>query len=234
MPVVEDELWKNPGNPGMIVVSSHASIESDGRLYMGYRPAVEATKRIPDIEYQCGAQVAACAVDGVYGFLPIRPSQPEKRIVGFGLFQTQINWDESPDPGLIKYSMECLRQFAEDHSSLKIRMNFPGVGNGGLAVEEVAPILIPLPPTVTVCHQGEIQRSFPTSFPGFKSIYLQVEGLVQEGRANQAVEYLLANGFDIQSAMEQVNAVGRCQRERVEKEAEHVRNWRGSKVVASR
>jgi hypothetical protein len=230
MPVVEDELWKNPGNPGMIVITSHASVEEDGRLFLGYRPAQEAVRRIPDIERQCGSQVLAQAIDGVYGFLAVRPWVPEKRVVGFGLFQTQISCDQAPDPELIKHSMACLRDFAQQHSNLKIRMNFPGVGEGGLAVEEVAPLLVPLPPTVTICHQGEVQRSLPTTFPGFKSIYLQVEGMVRAGRFDQAVEYLLKNGFDIQSAMEQASAVERCLRERHQREADHVRKWRGSAI----
>jgi hypothetical protein len=230
MPVVEDDLWKNPGNPGMIVVTSHAFVQEDGRLFMGYPPAAEMTKRIPDIEFQCGRQVQARAVDGVYGFLPVRPSLPEQRIVGFGLFQTQVRWDEHQDPELIKYSMECLRQYSEDNSNLKIRMNFPGVGDGGLPVDEVVPLLLPLPPTVTLCHQGEVERTYPIDFPGFKSIYLRVEGLILERRDKEAIEYLIQNGYDIQSAMEQVSAVERCMRERTLKEAEHVRHWRSSRI----
>jgi hypothetical protein len=229
MPVVEDDLWKNPGNPGMIVITSHAFVQEDGRLFLGYPPAVEATKRIPDIEFECGNQVQSQAVNGVYGFLPVRPSLPEKRIVGFGLFQTQGRWDELPDTELIKYSMECLRQYSQEHSNLKIRMNFPGIGDGGLPIEEVVPLLLPLPPTVTVCHQGEVERSYPTDFPGFKSIYLRIEGMILDRREKEAVEYLIQNGFDIQSAMEQVSAVERCIRERKLKEAEHVRQWRGSR-----
>jgi hypothetical protein len=229
MPVVEDDLWKNPGNPGMIVISSHAFVQEDGRLFLDYSPAVEAKKRIPDIEFQCGAEVLARADNGVYGFLPVRPPLPEKRIVGFGLFQTTVNWNEIPDPDLIKFSMERLRKYSQEHANLKIRMNFPGVGEGGLAVEEVAPLLLPLPETVTVCHKGEILRSVPADFPGFKSIYLQVQGMIVERRSKEAIEYLIQKGFDIQSAMEQVQAVERCMRERGEKEAEHVRQWRSSR-----
>jgi hypothetical protein len=46
-------------------------------------------------------------------------------------------------------------------------------------------------------------------FPGFKNIYLRVETLLLEGRQRQAEQYLVENGFDIQSALEQVNAVQR-------------------------
>jgi hypothetical protein len=55
---------------------------------------------------------------------------------------------------------------------------------------------------------------------------VEVERMLQEGRHNQAVEFLIKNGFDIQSAMNQVNAVQRILNERAEKEAERVKGWR--------
>jgi hypothetical protein len=228
MPVIEDVLWKNPGNPGMIVISGHASVQEDGSLFMGYGDAQEAIKRIPGIELQCAREVLSHAVDGVYGFLPVRPPRPDQRIIGFGLFQTRIHWNDNVDPDLIRYSMDCLRSYTQQNSDLKIRMNFPGTRQGGLPADQVAPLLIPLPPTVTVCHQGEITTSLPNSFPGFKSIYLEVERMLQEGQYNRAVEYLMNSGFDIQSAMNQVNAVQRCLKERNEGSARRVDSWRQS------
>jgi hypothetical protein len=94
MPVIQDKLWKHPGNPGMIVVTSHARLMDDGRLFLGYGDAAEAIKRIPDIEYYCGEQIQAVAREGVYGFLPVMPSQPDRRLVGFGLFQSQYSWED--------------------------------------------------------------------------------------------------------------------------------------------
>ena len=228
MPIVQDTLWKHPGHPGMIVISCHATVQEDGRLQMEYGEAKEAVRRIPGIDLQCGQEVIHQAVDGIYGFLPIRPSRPEDRIIGFGLFQTQVRWDEAPEPELIKYSMECLRKFTEVEPMVKIRMNYPLGKQEGLVAEDIAPLLLPLPSTVTICHQGEIQPSMPESFPGFKAIYIEVERMLQEGQNNQAVEYLVRNGFDIKSAMDQVNAVQRLLRERVEKEADHVKAWRQS------
>lgn len=230
MPVIKDKLWKHPGNPGMIVVDSHASIQQDGRLFMGYGVAQEAIKRIPNIEFQCGREVITHAVDGVYGFLLIRPPRPQEKIIGFGLFQTRVNWEEGADPEIIKYSMECLLRFVDEQPDLKIRMNFPGLPTTDPGVEEVAPLLIPLPSTVTVCHQGEVQPTMPSSFMGFKALYLEVERMLQGGQSQLAIEYLMKNGYDIQSAMEQVKAVDRCMRERAESEAKRVRQWRGSDV----
>lgn len=228
MPIIQDSLWKHPGNPGMIVVSGHASVQADGRLLMEDGEAQEAAKRIPGIELQCGQEVLSHAVDGVYGFLPVRPSRPEDRLIGFGLFQTRVSWDGDPDLELIKHSMDGLRRYAELNARLKIRMNFPGLGETGLEAETVAPLLLPLPQTVTLCHQGEIRPAMPDNFPGFKSVYLEVERMLQERRQNAAVEYLMRSGFDIQSAMNQVNAVQRMLDERGQREAEHVRGWRQS------
>lgn len=226
MPVVQDELWKRPGNPGMIVITSHASVGEDGRLFLGYHAGREALRRIPDIERQCGQAVLAGAVDGIYGFLPVRPPRPDQRIVGFGLFQTHLNWNQSADLELIRYSMECLRRYARENAEMKIRMNFPGLGEGGLEADDVAPLLLPLPESVTICHQGELPRSIPGSFPGFKSLYQQVVNLLQEGRSQQAVRFLMNHGFDIQSAMDQVNAVERCLKDKNAREAEGASAWR--------
>lgn len=230
MPVVEDELWKNPGNPGMIVITSHASVDEHGRLFLGYGIAKEAVRRIPDIEIQCGEKVLSQSVDGVYGFLPVRFPRPQEKIVGFGIFQTRYAWDEVADPQLIKYSMELLRNFTQEHQNLKIRMNFPGV-NSGLAVEEVAPLLIPLPPTVTICHQGEVRPTVPDSFPGFKTLYIQVDGMLQDGEYDRAIEHLMKNGFDIQSAINQVNAVQRLLDERRSRVKATSKKWRSSQFI---
>ncbi len=228
MPIVQDELWKHPGNPGMIVVHGHASILEDGRLWLDYGDAKEAIRRIPDIERQCGMLVSQSAVNGVYGFLPIRPSRPDQHLVGFGLFQTHLDPGAPADPELIKYSMDCLRQFATEHSNLKIRMNFPGL-QSGLPVDEVTPLILPLPINVTVCHQGEIPRAVPENFIGFKALYIEIANLLKEGRYNQAVEYLVENGYDIQSAIEQVNAVQRIAKERSQRESQYVQHWRESR-----
>jgi hypothetical protein len=214
----------------MIVITSHAALSEDGRLYLGYGAAAEATKRIPDVEMQCGKQVQAHASQGVYGFLPILQPRPEKRLVGFGLFQAQYSWDDPPDRELIKFSMDGLRDYARTHADVKVRMNFPFPNSRGVTPDTIASLFIPLPETVTICHRGEITRSHPENFLGFKTLYMEIERMLLSGDHDHAVEYLMRNGFDIQSAFEQVNAVQRCIHERRDREAEHVREWRKSKT----
>lgn len=214
MPVIKDALWKNPGNPGMIVISSHATVGEDGQLYMGYGEGAEAARRIPGIEQECGVLLAERSENGLYGFLPVRPSRPQEKLIGFGLFQTRLAWNESPDLDIISYSMGCLRDYLQSNPDIRVRMNFPGVGTDGLDPEIVTPVLIPLPENVTVCHQGQVPRSAPDTFIGFKAVYMEVENMLRDGKQNQAVEYLVESGFDLQSAMEQVSAVQRVLKER--------------------
>lgn len=241
MPVIEDELWRHPGNPGMIVVTSHASVDAHGCLQMCTGPELEAVRRIPGIERQCGSQIIDLGIEEIYGFLPVRPPQPDQHKVGFGLFQTKRSKDEQADLEIIQASMERLRQYLEAHEKLKIRMNFPGIGNGGLEPDQVVARLAPLPRRVTVCHRGEangilepraadvsMQPASDLYLPdGVKGLFVQVETWLLAGRFNTAVEYLTTNGFSREDAMEQVLAVQRQINARQERHAfqQRIENW---------
>ncbi|HEX7974390.1 MAG TPA: hypothetical protein VF498_08280 [Anaerolineales bacterium] len=220
MPIIEDQLWKNPGNPGMIVVTCHASFEEGGKLLMDAGAALEASRRIPGIERQCAQAIRAQSHDGVYGFIPVRPSRPEEKIIGFGIFQTRLSRKAGPDPELIRYSMECLRQYLATRGDLKVRMDYPGIDDGRLSAAEVQPLLMPLPPRLTLCYSGELVPLIPLGPAGVKDLFIQIERWLQEGRFPMAVEHLVDNGYERQEAIEQVSAVQRQLRARAEKYAE--------------
>jgi hypothetical protein len=218
MPIVEADLWKHPGIPGMIVVTSSATIEEDGRLYMQYGECQEAIRRIPGIDVQCGQKIQKVAPDGLYGFLPVRPSRPKDGIVGFGLFQTRRFWNEPDDLELIQRSMQNLRYYLEKHPKLHVRMNYPGI-ESGMDVENISRLLQPVPSSVTLCHHGEVPPQIPYGLTGTKELFLTIERWIQEGRFQFAVEYLMDNGFEPEDARNQVMAVQRMLRERAERYA---------------
>ena len=62
-------------------------------------------------------------------------------------------WSHLADIGLIALSTHMLRLYATVHKGVQIRMNYPGIGNGGLARGQVEPFLAWLPDNVTVCYQ---------------------------------------------------------------------------------
>lgn len=207
MPFVEEELWKNPGYPGMIVVTASASILEDGRLFMEHGNASEAARRIPGIEHECAQQILARGSDGIYGFLPVRPSRPKDKIIGFGIFQVWREWQECADPLIIQHSMDCLRQYVKANTGLRVRMNFPELSEADLPAEEISALLKPVPPTVIICHNGEVAPQTRMAVSGSKELFLLVERWVMEGRQQMAVEYLMNNGYDRDLAQDQVAAV---------------------------
>jgi hypothetical protein len=207
MPIVQEDLWKNPGSPGMIVVSCHATIEPDGRLNMQYGEACEAARRIPGLEEQCAEAILSKAKRGVYGFIQVRPFNKEHKIIGFGLFQSRLSITHEAEPRLIERSMDELRHYTYSHPDLRVRMNMPGAAEEGLQADDILPILVPLPPNVTVCYHGALNSAPSYGGYGLKDLFLQVERWLQEGQRLRAVEYLMAQGYDGKTAEQQVDAV---------------------------
>lgn len=216
MPIVQDTLWKHPGHPGMIVVTAHASIGRGGRLIMSTGEAQEAARRITGIEEQCAELISRNARAGVYGFIPVRPSRPEENALGFGIFQTRKDLHEPADPELIRLSLECMNQFVSQHPQIKIRMNYPGIGEEGLDPQVVAPMLDSVPSSVTICHNGEVSLRDAVGFNSAKDLFVLVARWIQEGRQNIAIDFLVDSGFSQEEAANQVAAVRRAINERSE------------------
>jgi hypothetical protein len=214
MTLVAEPLWKHPGNPGMIVLSAHAATRPDGRLPLTYGELQEAARRIPELEQQCGhALHDAGAGGGIFGFLPVRPPQPERGRIGLGLFQTRLAPDLPAQPDLITASVEALSAYLRAQPGLRVRMPLPGASDaapgGDLDVATVTPLLAGLPPQVVICHPGAVLTAPPLDFPGFKALYLQIERLLQNSQGREAIEILLGAGFDLAAAHDQVRAVER-------------------------
>ncbi len=152
--IEELQLWQDPGNPGMLVVTTNNFVTRSGNLVMGTGAAKEAADRIPGIEKECGNAVLENG--SRYGFLEVRPPRPEegergKR--GFGIFQTKNDPQKPSDLSLIKNSVEKLNEYARSHPDVQIRMNYPGIGYGRLKRKDVEPLLMVLPENVTICYR---------------------------------------------------------------------------------
>jgi predicted NAD-dependent protein-ADP-ribosyltransferase YbiA (DUF1768 family) len=150
--IVAEELWRDPGNPGMIVVTTNAIVQANGALVMGSGAALEAVVKIDGIAKECGEAVLKHG--SRYGFIEVREPKPDegsrgKR--GFGILQTKFNYKERSDLSLVQYSLGKLAEYAQAHPDVKIRVNFPGIGSGRLKREQVEPLLAGLPDNVTVC-----------------------------------------------------------------------------------
>ncbi len=166
MKYVNDELWKHPGLPGMIVVTTNSMANSKGELVMGRGSAGEAAKRIPGIQRECADAIRSVGVplDGTadYGFLVIR--HPTDKKVGFGILQAKRDWRNVSDIETISLSIIMLNTYLKNNPSVQVRTVFPGIGCGrfgeGVAIDPkvVKRMLDALPDNLTVCiRPGDIK-----------------------------------------------------------------------------
>lgn len=152
--IVREDLWQHPGFPGMIVVTTNWTIKRNGALVMGAGAALEAKKRIHGIDFECGEAIREFMEregHARYEFLVIRP--PTEKTVGFAILQTKMEWRDPAHPLLIEGAVRKLAEYARQHPDVQIRVNYPGIGRGGLKRERVAPLLTVLPQNVTVCYR---------------------------------------------------------------------------------
>jgi len=84
-----------------------------------------------------------------YGFLAVKEIQ-NGSIAGYGLFQTKYDFRNPSPLSLIEKSAHNLSSYANQHPDWCFRLNFPGIGYGGLDAGSVLPVLECLPDNVLI------------------------------------------------------------------------------------
>jgi hypothetical protein len=115
---------------------------------MGAGAAADAKRHFPSIERLAGNAILAKSIKRdyyLYGFLQVSPL--------LGIFQTKDHWRNKSDLNIIRMSTVLLNEWCEQNPAMQARMNFPGIGLGGLTESEVLKIIADLPETVTVCKR---------------------------------------------------------------------------------
>lgn len=150
MQLVEGNLWDALGRAHLLLVSANATVASAGHLVMGRGAAREAKLRFPGLDRELGSLLRRHRMAGsLYGIL-LATSQwhPYTRL---GAFQARRHWYHDADPWLIRYSVRRLRELIDAGPEGQwVAMDYPGIGNGHLREEVVAPILAELPDNVLV------------------------------------------------------------------------------------
>lgn len=158
---IHDDLWRHPGFPGIIAVTTNSIAKRDGSLVMGRGSAGDAARRIPNIAFECASAILYAhphiRLDGTqdYGFLVVRPPREDR--VGFAILQAKRHWRDVSDIHTIMLSVLSLRAYLMANPTVQVRTVFPGggcgqIGNGTApSVDEIAMLLRPLPDNLTVC-----------------------------------------------------------------------------------
>lgn len=122
------DIWKFAAT-GVIVITTNGSVTRDGRAIFGRGVARQAAFRFPEIAENLGRLLAQ---QGNHVF------DLGNGIVSFPVEETP--WS-LPDLRIIARSAEELRQLADRSGWGQIVVPRPGCGGGGLAWEEVRPLL---------------------------------------------------------------------------------------------
>ena len=125
------DIWEHADRGAIIVVTTNASLTRDGRAVFGRGVARQAVLRFPGLADKLGRLLAE---QGSHVF------DLGCGIVSFPVEETA--WSQ-PDLRIIARSAEELRELADRSAWQQVVVPRPGCGGGGLAWNEVRPLLVP-------------------------------------------------------------------------------------------
>lgn len=147
MKIRTEELFDK--SDSLFIVTTNGNLRADGRLVMGAGAAADAKHLYPNIELIAGKSIIEHGIKRngfyLYGFLLIAHE--------IAIFQTKGNWRDKADINLLQASCNMLRVWCNENPCRPVRMNFPGIGLGGLSEHAVLAIIKYLPDSVTVCKR---------------------------------------------------------------------------------
>jgi hypothetical protein len=135
------DLWESKAD--IIVVTTNGYVNANGELVMGRGAALQAKNRYPRLPKLLAAhlnnkpKINSCLV---YGFEDVW----FRNGVGIGAFQVKYSWKDKADLALIGYSVVQLNLWLNDtyqSEDVRVAMNYPGIGNGGLNKKRVVQIV---------------------------------------------------------------------------------------------
>lgn len=127
---IEGDIWAYAATT-VIAITTNGSVTSDGRAIFGRGVARQAALRCPELAYKLGSLLKE---KGNHVF------DLGNSIVSFPVEESP--WS-LPDVRIIARSAEELRQLADYSGWQKIIVPRPGCGGGGLAWDDVKPLLEP-------------------------------------------------------------------------------------------
>ena len=131
--------------PGPVyLVTTNSYIRKDGALVMGRGAARQLAGMFPKLPYALGERIEHL---GEYNVGVLTDTATG---LSLGAFQVKFNFADEADLDLIKRSVAELTQVATERSDRTFHLNYPGIGNGKLSIDDVEHLLEPLPDNVMV------------------------------------------------------------------------------------
>jgi len=136
--------------PDIYLFTGNPVVKRDGSIVMGRGAAKQVRDSIPGVDLLFGmgiienptANLLWTSTSGV----------PETRL---GWFKVKTHWKDPAEMSIIEESVEQLAAVATARPHFTFHMNYPGVGNGRLGVQDVQPLLEKLPNNVLIYKSEE-------------------------------------------------------------------------------
>jgi len=137
-------MWDAFGQ-GIFMITTNPIVRKDGAVVMGRGIALEAKTRFPELPFLFGERLQENGGKPFIDYICHCGNTP------IWYFMVKDHWREPAKKEIIQKSVEELSNWiTQENLNLRIDLNFPGIGNGGLAREEVLPIIQQLPDNVHV------------------------------------------------------------------------------------
>lgn len=142
-------MWDIFGKTDMFLITTNPVVTKLGKAVMGRGIAKEAADRYPELPFVFANIIRQYAKDDI-SCGPIGEFDGQH----IGYFMVKDHWAAPALPEVIKksvYELECWLSWAlKCTPDARFDLNFPGIGNGKLAREEVLPLIEQLPDCVHV------------------------------------------------------------------------------------
>lgn len=138
-------MWDAFGQ-GIFMITTNPIVRKDGAVVMGRGIALEAKTRFPTLPVDFGNKLKTLIPyhgDGAVGWIGDYENTP------IWWFMVKDHWANKASVDIITQSTNLVDVLFGDTDS-RVDLNFPGIGNGGLAREEVLPIIQRLPDNIHI------------------------------------------------------------------------------------
>jgi len=123
-----------------LLVTTNAHKRTDQSIVMGRGAAKQLALMVDGIDVDFGRQIDHLKPYGIV-WSKYELDIGEWNVPYLGAFQVKRSFKDKASLDLIERSCVMLDRWCRAHPRAKVRLNYPGIGNGGLSEDEVRPVL---------------------------------------------------------------------------------------------
>ena len=155
MNVRQGNMLKHLKDIDLLCFTANGVISAHDKLIMGKGFAKQVRDQFPGIDAALGRKIKMLGISGIqmFGLISV-PAQNNYHSGTFqiGAFQTKGDWRDRSTYDLVRFSTERLNKYATENPEVRISLNYPAIGLGGLHKDLVYEYVRILPDSVTLWY----------------------------------------------------------------------------------